>query len=167
MLRFLSYNIVFQEVPGEVTLAINLSNCPNGCKGCHSPHLQEDIGERLHEKVIDKLLARYGDAITCVCFMGGDADPQAVERLSLYIRKISRNHLKTAWYSGKPKLPEHCDAGSFDYIKLGPYVEKLGGLDSPDTNQRFYKVEDGEMKDFTARFSKKSEISNMHGFNAK
>lgn len=167
MLRFLSYNIVFQEVPGEVTLAINLSNCPNGCKGCHSPHLQEDTGERLDEKAINKLLARYGDAITCVCFMGGDADPQAVERLSLYIRTISRNYLKTAWYSGKPKLPEHCAAGSFGYIKLGPYIEKLGGLDSPDTNQRFYKVEDGEMKDFTARFSKNSEISNMHGFNAK
>ncbi len=167
MLRFLSYNIVFQEVPGEVTLAINLSNCPNGCKGCHSPHLQEDTGERLDEKVIDKLLARYGDALTCVCFMGGDANPQAVERLSLYVRIISRNRLKTAWYSGKPKLPEHCAAGSFDYIKLGPYVEKLGGLDSPDTNQRFYKVEDGEKKDFTARFSKKSENFNMHGFDAK
>lgn len=167
MLRYLSYNIVFQEVPGEVTLAINLSNCPNGCKGCHSPHLQEDTGERLDEKVIDKLLARYGDAITCVCFMGGDAEPSAVEKLSLYIRTISCNRLKTAWYSGKPKLPEDCAAGSFDYVKLGPYVARLGGLDSPDTNQRFYRVEDGVMRDETARFSKYSKFFNVHGFDAK
>lgn len=152
MLRFLSYNIVFQEVPGEVTLAINLSNCPNRCKGCHSPDLQEDAGERLDEKAINKLLARYGDAITCVCFMGGDANPLAVERLSLYVRKISNNRLKMAWYSGKSKLPEDCAAGSFDYVKLGPYLEKLGGLDSPDTNQRFYKVEDGVLRDETIKF---------------
>ena len=158
MLRFLSYNIVFQEVPGEVTLAINLSNCPNHCKGCHSPDLQQDAGERLDEKVIEKLLARYGDAITCICFMGGDADPQAVERLSRYVRKISSNRLKTAWYSGKPKLPEDFAASSFDYIKLGPYVARLGGLDSPDTNQRFYRVEDGEMKDLTTCFWNKYDV---------
>ena len=167
MLRFLSYNIVFQEVPGEVTLAINISGCPNCCMGCHSPYLQEDKGDVLDESVIASLLTKYGNAITCVCFMGGDNDPVVVERLSCYIRETSDARLKTAWYSGKSKLPTEQCLGSFDYIKLGPYVEKLGGLDSPDTNQRFYKVEDGEMKDFTARFSKNSEIFNMHGFDAK
>jgi anaerobic ribonucleoside-triphosphate reductase activating protein len=167
MLRYLSYNIVFQEVPGEVALAVNLSNCPNRCKGCHSPYLQEDAGEELDQKEIGKLLTRYGNAVTCVCFMGGDADPQAVEKLSLYIRTISRNRLKTAWYSGKPKLPEHCSAGSFDYIKLGPYVEKFGGLDSADTNQRFYRVEDGVMKDLTTCFRKNTKKYDVHGFDAK
>jgi anaerobic ribonucleoside-triphosphate reductase activating protein len=33
-----------------------------------------------------------------------------------------------------------------DYIKLGPYIEALGGLKSPDTNQALYKIgPDGEM----------------------
>lgn len=27
-----------------------------------------------------------------------------------------------------------------DYIKVGPYVESLGALDSPTTNQRLYQV---------------------------
>ena len=31
-----------------------------------------------------------------------------------------------------------------DYLKLGPYDERLGGLDSPTTNQRFYRVERGK-----------------------
>jgi len=154
MLKFISYNIVFQEVPGEITLAVNISGCPNCCEGCHSPYMQEDKGDVLNENVISDLLAKYGNAITCVCFMGGDNDPLAVERLSQYIRKMTNVRLKTAWYSGKSKLPEHWFVGSFDYIKLGPYVEKLGGLDSPATNQRFYQVKDRVLKDMTDSFVK-------------
>lgn len=157
MLRFLNYNIVFLEVPGEVTLAINISGCPNCCNGCHSPYLQEDIGDVLDENVIAGLLSKYGNAITCVCFMGGDNDSVEVERLSCYVRNKSNARLKTVWYSGKSKLPEHFFAGSFDYIKLGPYVENFGGLDSPSTNQRFYKIVDGLMLDRTDIFYKKNQ----------
>jgi len=155
MLRFLSYNIVFQEVPGEVSLAINISNCPNGCKGCHSPYLQEDKGDILDESMIDALLVKYGDAVTCICFMGGDADPQTVERLSRYIRKSTDSQLKTAWYSGKARLQKNCSIANFDYLKLGPYVESLGGLDSSATNQHFYRIENGNLIDETFRFQKK------------
>ena len=31
-----------------------------------------------------------------------------------------------------------------DYLKLGPYDERFGGLDSPTTNQRFYRIERGK-----------------------
>jgi anaerobic ribonucleoside-triphosphate reductase activating protein len=155
MLRFLSYNIVFQEVPGEVSLAINISNCPNGCKGCHSLYLQEDKGDILDESVIDALLVKYGDAVTCICFMGGDADPLAVENLSCYIRKSTDSELKTAWYSGKARLQENCSITNFDYLKLGPYVESLGGLDSPDTNQRFYRIVSGKLMNESWLFQKK------------
>jgi len=157
MLRFLSYNIVFQEVPGEVSLAINISNCPNGCKGCHSPYLQEDKGDILDESMIDALLVKYGDAITCICFMGGDADPQTVERLSRYIHKSTDSQLKTAWYSGKARFPEDCSVDNFNYIKLGSYIESMGGLDSSDTNQRFYCVIAGELVDESFLFQKKKE----------
>lgn len=152
MLKLASYDIVFQEVPGEVTLALNISGCPNRCSGCHSPHLREDIGETLDEAMLAGLLADYGASATCVCFMGGDGDPAEVERLAGFVRRISGRKLKTAWYSGRPQLPDGFDAGRFDFIKLGPYVEGLGGLDSPSTNQRFYRVEKGVMTDTTPMF---------------
>ena len=66
MLRYADYDIVFQEIPDEVTLAINLSNCPNHCKGCHSAYLMEDVGEPLTEESLSTLLGKYGKAITCV-----------------------------------------------------------------------------------------------------
>lgn len=155
MLRYLNFDIVFQEVPDEITLAINLSNCPFRCKGCHSPYLQEDKGEELTEEALEKMIEKYGSSLTCIGFMGGDADPEEVERLSVWVKKRSEGRLKTAWYSGRTNLPEKCSPSDFDFIKLGPYVENLGGLDSPTGNQRFYKITSGEMQDITPVFVKK------------
>ena len=158
MLRLVSYDIVFQEIPGEVTLALNISGCPNRCPGCHSPHLQENAGEPLDEGLLAGLLKTYGRSVTCVCFMGGDADPVEVERLSLFVRAETGNHLKTAWYSGKQDFPAACSWESFDFVKLGPYVERLGGLDGPGTNQRFYRIKNGEFSDITKSFLKNSVL---------
>lgn len=152
MLRFVNYDIVFQEVPGEVTLAINLSNCPNRCKGCHSPYLMENKGEVLNEDTLSDLLGKYGNAITCVCFMGGDVAPQEVEQLSAFIHK-TKLPLKTAWYSGKAHFPESCSLSNFNYVKIGAYIEQLGGLNSSRTNQHFYRIENGAMIDMTGCFN--------------
>lgn len=168
MLRFASYNIVFQEIPDEVTLAINITGCPNRCKACHSPHLMEDTGEILNSDVLSVLLDKYSHSITCVCFMGGDSDPETVERLSLYVKRITAKKIKTAWYSGKQQFPDTCSIDSFDYIKLGPYIEEYGGLDSLRTNQRFYIIMDGFVVDATSCFSKKERspdyINNLKNY---
>lgn len=137
MLKYVDTKVVFAEVPNEVTLAINLSNCPFECKGCHSPYLREDIGSELTKRTLERLIQEnYG--ITCVCFMGGDHDHHLVEIMAYHVKQLG---LKSAWYSGKQR--ELCDLNNilaFDYIKLGPYIEEFGPLSSVNTNQRFYKV---------------------------
>jgi anaerobic ribonucleoside-triphosphate reductase activating protein len=151
MLLLASFDIVFQEVPGETTLALNLSDCPNQCPGCHSVHLQQPVGEQLTEELLAGLLDRYGKQITTVAFMGGDRDPAGLNNLTKFLR--NSYNLKIAWYSGRCEIPKEIEVKLFNFIKLGPYVEKLGGLDSPTTNQRFYRVaEDGSMVDETAKF---------------
>ncbi len=140
MLKYTDYDIVFQEIPNEVTLAINLSNCPHNCKGCHSPQLMLDIGNNLTEEVITQLLKKYGSLITCICFMGGDASPTSVEDLANFIKTTTSGKIKTAWYSGEEKLKPERKINNFDFIKLGPYREDLGGLSSKNTNQRLYKI---------------------------
>ena len=35
MVRFYNFDIVFAEIPDEVTLAINITGCPYRCPGCH------------------------------------------------------------------------------------------------------------------------------------
>ena len=151
MLKYYNYDVVFQEVPDEVSLAINLTNCPNRCPDCHSKHLWEDIGEELSEDETSRLVDIYRGDITCVLIMGGDASKNEVEALAHYI-KHSLN-LKVAWYSGRYEKPQNI--GDFDYLKFGPYLEEKGGLKSADTNQRFYKVVNGELIDQTERFRKR------------
>ncbi len=141
MLKYFNYDIVFQEVPGETTLAINITGCPNNCPGCHSAHLRADIGELLTEEVIESLIQKYDANITCLCFMGGDSDPEEVARLAGFSRSLLKG-LKIAWYSGRNALPANFPAKNFNYIKLGEYVEALGGLDKANTNQRFYAIGD-------------------------
>ena len=162
-MKYISYDIVFQEIPGEVTLAINISNCPNRCTGCHSPYLMDDTGEILDENVLAGLLEKYGNAVTCICFMGGDSSPEEVLNLAQFVRqhtittavetqRIVSPH-KTAWYSGSSRLYKNAQY-CFDYIKLGKYVEVLGGLNSPTTNQRLYRIENETMIDITNKFHK-------------
>ncbi len=153
MLKYVNYDIVFQEIPDEVTLAINLSNCPNHCKGCHTPSLMGDIGEALTVEVLDQLLTNYGHEVTCVCFMGGDAAPSELVLLAAYlgIQKIAP--VKVAWYSGKQELPQPYEISWFHYIKLGPYIEQLGSLKSRSTNQRLMQRTDrDELIDITYKF---------------
>ncbi len=149
-----NYDIVFQEVPGEVTLAINISNCPHRCRGCHSPQLWENKGETLDEKTLTGLLEKYGKAITCICFMGGDANPEKVVELAAFSRTKANGKIKTGWYSGNNMLPDNSFIQYFDFIKLGMYVEEFGGLASTTTNQRFYRMENGAMIDNTDSFKK-------------
>ncbi len=148
MLRFVSYDILFQEVPDEVSLAVSISGCPNRCSGCHSAHLMGDEGQELCEESLAGLVDRYRGSITCVCFMGGDAEPQTIERLAEFVH--SQFGLKSAWYSGRNNMPS--DLNSFDYVKLGDYREALGGLNSRTTNQRMYRITDGKREDITDRF---------------
>ena len=138
MLKYANYDIVFQEVPDEVTLAINITNCPNHCAGCHSPYLWENKGTVLDRTELDQLIKKYASGITCVCFMGGDASPYDVANLAMYL-KGQHPKLKAGWYSGKNELPTAFHDEVFDYIKLGRYDAKYGPLDSPTTNQRMMK----------------------------
>lgn len=145
MLKYVETLIGFSEIPDEITLCINISNCPCNCKGCHSPYLAEDIGEELTCSKLEELL-QANKGITCVSFMGGDIDPGEIVGLAKYIKTFYPG-LKVAWYSGKQELPKHFNLEPFNFIKLGPYIEKLGGLDSKTTNQKMYQRVNKEFDD--------------------
>jgi len=152
MLKYVNTGVVFQEIPDETTLAINISGCPCRCPGCHSQYLWDDVGEPLTQSVLDDFVVQYGADITCLAFMGGDADPQEVNRLARYVHE-RWPQLRVAWYSGRLRLPSAVRKQDFDYIKIGPYIRHLGPLKQPTTNQRLYRRRpDGTFEDITSRF---------------
>lgn len=140
MLKYVDTKVVFAEVPDEITLAINISNCPCQCKGCHSPYLTEDVGKPLTPTAL-RILLKSNKGISCVAFMGGDSNPEYINRLAKWVRINEFRDLRIAWYSGRQELSADINLENFDYVKLGPYIEELGPLTSETTNQRFYEVQ--------------------------
>ena len=155
MLKYVDTLVSFQEIPDEISLCINISNCPNNCPGCHSSYLKDDIGTPLTYTELMRILKDIR-GITCVCFMGGDKEPWEIQRLAQFVKEKG---LQVAWYSGKQELHEDIRLANFDYVKLGPYIEELGPLTSRTTNQVMYKIDHLADKpfvvDITSRFWKK------------
>lgn len=135
MLKYSNYEITFAEIPDEISLCINITNCPHMCVDCHSPWLREDNGTPLTYAELIKLI-KQNIGISCVCFMGGDKEPWEVARLAKLIREDFPK-LKTAWYSGGTEV---LNTDCFNYIKVGPYIEKFGPLNCKTTNQILYEV---------------------------
>ena len=155
MLKYVNTDVVFQEIPDEVTFAINISGCPGRCPGCHSHYLWDDVGLPLDTAAIDDFISRLKADITCIAFMGGDADPKGVNLLAQYIHE-EYPELKVAWYTGRIRVPAIVNKRDFDYIKVGPYIRHLGPLKQPTTNQRLYRQQDdGTFADITYRFWRK------------
>lgn len=152
MLKYLNTQVTFAEVPGEITLCINITGCKNGCKNCHSSYLAQDIGTELTFNEVRKLIKK-NSGVSCIAIMGGDAEPDKINTLASFIIN-HYNSIKVAWYSGRQELSNSIDLSNFDYIKLGPYKEEFGPLNSRTTNQRFYKVNGKELVDITSKFWK-------------
>ena len=134
-------------------MAINISGCPHRCAGCHSEYLWQNTGEIL-ENHITEILDKYSPMITCICFMGGDQNLDNLLQLIGLIKE--RYNLKVCVYSGTNDIQVFSRMlDNLDYLKIGSYREELGGLNSPKTNQKFYKVEKGVLQDITHMFYNK------------
>lgn len=137
------------EVPGEISLVIGFTGCPNHCKGCHSPELWgKNYGAEFNHGVLSALIDKYRGKVTCICFFGGDWSPS---ELVSYIRVAHEAGFATALYVGSESFP--VDALWYlDYIKQGAYIEELGGLASRDTNQKMWKRVGDDWEDITSSF---------------
>ena len=156
MLKYVDTLISFAEIPDEITLAINISNCPCHCEGCHSSYLAEDIGEPLDLQHLTNLIDS-NKGITCVCIMGGDANPSEVDDIAQDIKEYYPE-LKVGWYSGRQELSKDINLENFDYVKLGPYMKDRGPINCKTTNQVLLEIEVVQdkvfTKDITAKFWK-------------
>ena len=144
--------VVFSEIPDEITLALNITNCLNNCIGCHSSFLKQDIGEEVTESILDKYI-KDNVGITCICFMGEGNDRNSLISMIKWIKKHHSN-LKIALYSGRMDV-EGDLWELLDYVKLGPYIPEYGPLNKETTNQTMWKIENGVRKDITSKFWKK------------
>ena len=111
-------NVVLEEIPDRLTLAIDISNCTGLCEGCHSPFLRRDVGVELTPEAIDSLIAgNFG--INCFLFLGEGNDHAALMSAANYVRRAYPS-LALGLYSGRESVED--DVWElFDYVKIGPF----------------------------------------------
>ena len=154
-LRFYKEYITFAEVPNEICLCITIAGCPLHCPDCHSKWLWKDVGLILNIPLLKQLIEKHPN-VTCICFMGGDQNPEAVGVLIKYVYFRYRRKYKIAWYSGRDILQ---NTDYLDYIKVGPYDAMLGPLTSKTTNQKMYQINHSRMDGI--RLSDLKDITNV------
>lgn len=149
-MRYIKSDIVFIEVPNETSLCFSITGCEKRCKGCHSPELwsEKESDLILNEENYLKILNEYKNLITAVCFLGGEWHK---EELINFLKIAKKYKLKTALYSSEEEISEDIKK-YLTYLKTGRFIEKLGGLYSKNTNQKFINLETGE--DLTKSFFK-------------
>lgn len=145
-LKYSSYDVVLQEIPNEISLAFTITGCQLACVGCHSEYLwDKNNGKELTDEKFETIVKKYDGLISSVLFLGGEwVSNELVSKLQI----SKRLGLKTALYTGlNHKQMERSYQRivlELDYLKTGKWIEKLGGLDSPTTNQRLVNLNTSE-----------------------
>lgn len=139
------YDIVFQEVPNEISIAFYVCGCPLRCPGCHSPELwTEKSGFPLTDTLFQDILNRYRTRATCVLFLGGEWH---IKTLTSYLQFARSQGYLTALYTGLEAIPAPLER-ELDFLKTGPWRAELGGLESPTTNQIFMDLRNRTLLNF-------------------
>lgn len=151
MLKYIYCKEIFREIPGEITLGLSISGCTIRCPACNQRELWEDKGTPLTQQCLEHLLKEH-QGITCLLLLGGEHDIDALTELFMYAHK----RVKTAWYCGLDALPKNHQGITqyLDFLKLGRFRIEYGPLNDPNTNQKFYKVNNGKLYECTNLFWK-------------
>ncbi len=136
-MRIFENIISFLEVPGETSLTLGVSGCPCKCPGC-SWAAEDTTGEIVTLEEFSSMLSYYVGTVTVVTFLGGEWFPE----LKDYLKLAKEFGYKTCLYSGQDSVEIQTEL--LDYLKTGDYQEKLGGLESEKTNQKFIDIKTGE-----------------------
>jgi anaerobic ribonucleoside-triphosphate reductase activating protein len=136
-MNYSDIEIVFQEVPGEISICFTITGCKFQCKGCHSPHLwKEENGKELTLNKYLEILDKYNGFASCVLFMGGE---WFLRELIKYLKIAKKKGFKTCLYTGEAKVDQKL-LSELTWLKTEPWIQNLGGLESEFTNQKFIEI---------------------------
>ena len=129
--------ITLSDVPNEIALSFCVAGCPLFCKGCSwnaTPDKNEydfDIKQEIDKEPL----------VTCINFFGGEwLEDELVDYLKYAKEKKKATCLYTGLTLDEMKAQHPLIIPLLDYLKVGRWVEQLGGLDNPNTNQIFYDL---------------------------
>ena len=136
-MNYYNFQIVLQEVPGEISLCFSISGCSLKCEGCHSSFLwKKENGTILSKNIYQSYLNQYKNLASCVLFMGGEWHEKEIVS---YLKLANKMNYKTCLYTGEDAVSVHI-MNELNWIKTGKWKSTLGGLTCSKTNQKFIDI---------------------------
>ena len=116
-LPIVTTGITFTEIPDNIAYFMEIGNCTQKCKGCHSPHLQGDTVEPTFLKdIINDCIKAKQQGATAILLLGGTTNGIPINTLNLIIKELSFI-LPVGIYSGAP-VDSDCHKYLFDNLML-------------------------------------------------
>ena len=171
MLKVFDSAVTMTEFPDEITLAVNISNCPGTCEECSEPWLREDVGDELTAEKIDSLINDH-PGISVFGLMGGDSDHNDVIRIANYVHEKYPS-LKVGMYSGRDFI--NLDVAQvLDLYKIGRWIppkgdvndwwkKSWGPLQFPFSNQLLFENKKGKLINITYKF-RRTPLSDLERY---
>ena len=174
MLKVYDVAVTMSEFPDEITLCVNISNCPGYCDGCSEPWLLKDIGEELTNEKIDELIKDH-PGISVFGLMGGDSDHDDIVRIANYVHE--KYNIKVGMYSGREYMSTKL-LNCLDLYKIGRFIMPKGPIEEwhqtnngvlqfPWSNQLLFEklqTKDGESWVNTTYKFRKEKVGNPARF---
>ena len=150
MLNVYTSQVVFKEIPDKISLAFSITGCGGPCPYCHSPFLhQKENVDPMSLDMFRNCIEPYQGMIEVVLFLGGEWEEDLID----YLKLAKSLGFKTALYTELTlDKVDQALIDNLDYLKVGPYVQALGGLDKETTNQRLYEYSSKGVEDITYKF---------------
>lgn len=150
-LQISSISTGFIEVPDHISINIYVQGCKNNCKNCQNPELQSfEGGKIINGSDIASILLSKPMA-DWICWLGGDAiyQPDAF----LHFNKLFKSFNKRiCLYTGSYFNDIKNLLDNVDIVIDGPWIEKLGSIDTETTNQKVYfKINKDEWRNIKFR----------------
>lgn len=144
-MKFFDTDIVFKEIPDEISLCFSMFGCPHKCVNCHWNTIDKANLYDLNITIAQNIADKYKNKVSCILFLGGEWDIEFIDVVKIF----KNNGFKVALYTGLDF--DYVDVELIkilDYIKVGRYIDDLGGLESPITNQVLYKLDNMEVLNY-------------------
>lgn len=109
------------------------------CEECHSPH-HRDRGTMMSVKELTEYAcAQEENGATAIVLLGGTTSDYIHKVQLRTVIQVLSKVLPVGLYSGDEQDALFWGWRYLTWYKVGPYIKQLGGLESPTTNQRFYR----------------------------
>lgn len=146
IMNIFDYSVTFAELRDQVNLTFFVSGCPYNCNGC-SWKGTDKVPFFLSKDEFKSIIEKYVNKCTAIVFLGGEWYSDFKD----YIDIAKEKGFKTCLYTGVNTFNDFEQnfnnlKENLDYLKVGRWIKDLGGLNTKNTNQKLYKLNNGKIE---------------------